>query len=120
MIINPMLYTSLITGQRGIIEGLEAQAATETTIETSTVAPGRVVTTITVDTYEGPERRNVEALGRRLSDIPETLLGCSLVSAGQDASRYLQALEAGDTERLGRMLKTAIEVGALWKERLTK
>ena len=99
MTINPMTYISLLTGQRGTIAGLEAQDA---------------------PSYEGPERRNVETLGRRLSDIPETLLGCSLITAGQDASRYLEALERGETERLRSMLRTAVEVGDLWRERMGK
>lgn len=52
--------------------------------------------------------------------IPQQLLGASLVTQAQEASRYLGALESGDLQRLRRMLETSVMVGESWAVRLQK
>lgn len=71
-----------------------------------------------VSTIQGLPSTEAEPRLLPLSEIPERLLGASLVTEGATASRYLEALRAGDLARLERMLDTAIMIGKAWEERL--
>ncbi len=73
-----------------------------------------------VDTVNPEGSGSVPATPAELpcSAIPEVLLGTSLVAQAQEASRYLQALEDGNLQRLRSMLETSIMIGNAWAVRL--
>ena len=61
---------------------------------------------------------DVFAIANDELSIPTQLMGASLVSQGQEASRFLLALENNDLDRLRKMLESSIMIGNVWAARL--
>lgn len=54
------------------------------------------------------------------SDIPDILMGLTFISQAVASSRYEAALDAGDLDRVRRMIQTDRDIATQWATRLNE